>query len=139
MKAPYGLEMIEDCVACPLLKDRVFCNLSKDALAGLDAISSSATYPKGSLLFVEGQEPRGVFILRGGRVKLYGAAASGKSIIFRVAEAGELIGLPSTLSAKPYEVTAEVLEPLQANFIRRDDVYPSCGRTERPPSKSPKC
>lgn len=121
MKAPYGLEMIEDCVACPLLKDRVFCNLSKDALAGLDAISSSATYPKGSLLFVEGQEPRGVFILCGGRVKLYGAAASGKSIIFRVAEAGELIGLPSTLSAKPYEVTAEVLEPLQANFIRRDD------------------
>jgi CRP/FNR family cyclic AMP-dependent transcriptional regulator len=121
MNTPYGLEVIEDCIACPLLKDRVFCNLGKDALAGLDAISSSATYPKGAILFVEGQDPRGVFILCTGRVKLYGAAANGKSVIFRIAEAGEIIGLPSTLSEKPYEVTAEVLEPTQANFIRRAD------------------
>src|SRR6201996_5670260 len=120
MNTPYGLEVIEDCIACPLLKDRVFCNLGKDALAGLDAISSSATYPKGAILFVEGQEPRGVFILCTGRVKLYGAAANGKSVIFRIADAGEIIGLPSTLSDKPYEVTAETLEPTQANFIRRD-------------------
>jgi CRP/FNR family transcriptional regulator, cyclic AMP receptor protein len=120
MQTPYGLEVIEDCIACPLLKDRVFCNLPKDALAGLDAISSTATYPKGAILFVEGQEPRGVFILCTGRVKLYGAASNGKSVIFRIADAGEIIGLPSTLSEKPYEVTAEVLEPTQANFIRRD-------------------
>jgi CRP/FNR family cyclic AMP-dependent transcriptional regulator len=120
MNTPYGLEVIEDCIACPLLKDRVFCNLPKDALAGLDAISSTATYPKGAVLFVEGQEPRGVFILCTGKVKLYGAAANGKSVIFRIADAGEIIGLPSTLSEKPYEVTAEVLEPTQANFIRRD-------------------
>lgn len=120
MNTPYGLEVIEDCIACPLLKDRVFCNLGKDALAGLDAISSTATYPKGAILFVEGQEPRGVFILCTGRVKLYGAAANGKSVIFRIADAGEIIGLPSTLCDKPYEVTAEVLQPTQANFIRRD-------------------
>jgi CRP/FNR family transcriptional regulator, cyclic AMP receptor protein len=120
MKTPYGLEVIEDCIACPLLKDRVFCNLPRAALEGLDAISSSATYPKGAILFVEGQDPRGVFILCHGRVKLYGAAATGRSVIFRIADAGEIIGLPSTLSQKPYEVTAEALEPTHANFIRRD-------------------
>jgi CRP/FNR family transcriptional regulator, cyclic AMP receptor protein len=120
VKTPYGLEIIEDCIACPLLKDRVFCNLSPEALGGLDAISASATYPKGSLLFMEGQEPRGVFILCTGRVKLYGESAAGRSVIFRIAEAGEIIGLPSTLSSKPYEVNAEALEPLQANFIPRD-------------------
>jgi CRP/FNR family transcriptional regulator len=53
-------------------------------------------------------------------VKLYGAASTGKSVIFRIAEAGEIVGLPSTLSDKVYEVTAEALEPVQANFIRRD-------------------
>jgi len=51
---------------------------------------------------VEGQEPRGVFILCNGRVKLFGASATGKAVIFRIAESGEIIGLPSTLSAKPY-------------------------------------
>src|SRR5271170_5548013 len=121
MKTPYGLTVIEDCIACPMLKDRLFCNLPRAALEGLDAISSAATYPRGAVLFVEGQEPRGVFILCNGRVKLFGTSATGKAIIFRIAESGEIIGLPSTLSAKPFELTAEALEPTQANFIRRDD------------------
>ncbi len=121
MKTPYGLNVIEDCIACPMHKDRLFCNLPETALAGLDAISSSATYPRGSVLFVEGQSPRGVFIVCNGQVKLFGTSSSGKALIFRIAEPGEIIGLPSTLSGKPYELTAEALEPIQANFIRRDD------------------
>jgi CRP/FNR family cyclic AMP-dependent transcriptional regulator len=121
MKTPYGLQLIEDCIACPMLRDRVFCNLPTDALRRLDAISSPSSYPRGAVLFVEGQEPRGVYVLCIGRVKLFGVSATGKTAIFRIAEAGELIGLPSTLSDKPYEVTAEALEPTQANFIRRED------------------
>jgi CRP/FNR family cyclic AMP-dependent transcriptional regulator len=104
-----------------MLKDRIFCNLPEGALAGLDAISTSSIYPKGAVLFAEGQEPRGAFILCNGRAKLYGTSASGKSVIFRIAEAGEIIGLPSTLSGQPYELTAESLEPTQANFIHRGD------------------
>jgi CRP/FNR family transcriptional regulator, cyclic AMP receptor protein len=128
MKTPYGLNVIEDCIACPMHKDRLFCNLPETALAGLDAISSSATYPRGSVLFVEGQSPRGVFILCNGKVKLFGTSSSGKALIFRIAEPGEIIGLPSTLSGKPYELTAEALEPIQANFIRRDDFLSFLGR-----------
>src|SRR5580698_1186673 len=101
MKAPYGLHVIESCLACPVLKDRVFCNLPHAALAGLDEISSPATYPRGAVLFIEGQDPRGVYILCNGRVKLFGASAAGRAVIFRIAEPGEIIGLPSTLSFKP--------------------------------------
>jgi CRP/FNR family transcriptional regulator len=120
MKTPYGLQIIESCLTCPLVKERIFCDLPRPVLAALDAISSSATYPKDAILFVEGQEPRGVFVLCNGRVKLSTNSADGKSIIARIAEPGELVGLPGTLSGKPYELTAEALEPLQANFIPRD-------------------
>jgi CRP/FNR family transcriptional regulator len=120
MKTPYGLQIIESCLTYPLVKERIFCDLPRPVLAALDAISSSATYPKDATLFVEGQEPRGVFILCNGRVKLSTGSADGKSIIARVAEPGEMVGLPGTISGKPYELTAEALEPLQANFIRRD-------------------
>jgi CRP/FNR family transcriptional regulator, cyclic AMP receptor protein len=119
MKTPYGLEIIENCLTCPLHKDRIFCNLHPGALAGLDAISSPATYPKGAILFVEGQEPRGLFVICNGRVKLSASSAGGKSLILRVAESGEVVGLPGTISGKPYEVTAEALEPIQANFLPR--------------------
>jgi CRP/FNR family transcriptional regulator, cyclic AMP receptor protein len=120
MKTPYGLQVIESCLGCPMMQDRLFCNLPPRTLEGLDAISSSATYPKGAILFVEGQEARGVFVICNGRMKLSASSADGKSLILRIADAGEVVGLPGTISGKPYEVTAEALEPLQANFIPRD-------------------
>ena len=120
MRTPYGLEIIESCLICPLRHDRIFCDLPLQELEALQAMSSLATYPKGTVLFVEGQEARGVFILCNGRVKLSAGSADGKSLIMRIAESGEIIGLPGTISGKPYEVTAEALEPLQANFIGRE-------------------
>jgi len=120
MKAPYGLQIIESCLTCPLVQDRIFCDLPRPILAAMDAISSSATYPKDAILFVEGQDPRGVFVLCHGRVKLSTTSADGKSIIVRIAEPGEIVGLAGTLSGKAYELTAEALEPLQANFIPRE-------------------
>ena len=121
MKTPYGLKVIDSCLNCPVHSQRLFCDLPQSVLAVLDSISSSATYPRGAVLFVEGQEPRGVFILCNGRVKLTATAADGKSVIVRVAEAGEIVGLPGTVSGQRYELTAEALEPIQANFISRKD------------------
>jgi CRP/FNR family transcriptional regulator, cyclic AMP receptor protein len=120
MKTPYGLQVIESCLTCPMQKDELFCDLSRSAMEGLDSISSSATYPKGALLFVEGQDPRGIFVICNGRVKLSASSADGKSVILRIAESGEVVGLPGSISGKPYEVTAEALEPIQANFIPRE-------------------
>src|SRR6516225_2661510 len=121
MRAPYGLEIIESCLSCPHREDRLFCNLPALAVQRLAAITSAAAYPKGATLFVEGQSPRGVFILCGGRVKLSTSSADGKSLIVRIAETGEVLGLPATVTGKPYELTADVLEPAQANFISRED------------------
>lgn len=119
--SPYGLEVIESCMTCPIATDRLFCDLPQGALAGLDLISSSATFPKGAVLFVEGQEPRGAFIICNGRVKLSANSADGKSLILRIADPGEVVGLPSTISGRPYELTAEALEPVQVNFIPRHE------------------
>lgn len=120
MPAPYGLQIIESCLSCPFREDRLFCDLSPEAVQTLAAITHPATYPKGAMLFVEGQPTRGVFVICTGRVKLCVSSAEGKTIILRIAEPGELVGLPSSVSGKPYSVTAEVLEPTQVNFIPRE-------------------
>src|SRR5215469_10106075 len=116
-RAPYGLEIIESCMNCPHREERLFCNLPIPSVQRLAAITSAATYPKGATLFVEGQSPRGVFILCSGRIKLSTSSADGRSLIVRIAEAGEVLGLPATVTGKSYELTAEVIEPTQANFI----------------------
>jgi len=121
MRAPYGLTIIENCLNCPHREDRLFCDLPSDAVRRLSEITSPATYPKGAMLFVEGQNARGVFIVCAGKVKLSTTSADGKSLIVRIVDAGEVMGLAATVSGKPYYATAEVIEPTQANFIGRND------------------
>jgi CRP/FNR family transcriptional regulator, cyclic AMP receptor protein len=121
MRAPYGLEIIENCVTCPHREDRLFCNLPPAAVRRLSEITSASTYPRGATLFVEGQAARGVFILCAGSVKLSTSSIDGRTLIVRMSEAGEVLGLPATVTGKPYELTAEVIEPAQANFISRAD------------------
>jgi CRP/FNR family transcriptional regulator, cyclic AMP receptor protein len=116
---PYGLQLSETSPGGPVVEERPFRSFPHRVSAGLEAISSSGTYPKGAILFVEGQKALGVFVVCNGRVKLSVSSADGKSLIVRRADAGELVGLPATISGKPYRLTAEALEPLQCNFIPR--------------------
>jgi len=121
VRAPYSLEIIENCLSCAHRKERLFCNLPPTAVKALAAITSSAAYPPGATLFVEGQAPRGVFILCSGKAKLSTTSAEGRTLILRIAEPGEVLGLSATVTGKSYELTADVIEPSQANFISRSD------------------
>ena len=121
LRAPYGLQIIENCMNCPHREERLFCNLPAPSVKKLSDITAASTYPKGATLFVEGQSPRGVFILCSGKVKLSTSAADGKTLILRISEIGEVLGLAAVVSGKPYQATADVLEPTQANFISRSD------------------
>lgn len=121
MRVPYGMELIEDCKACPLRKDGFFCQLPSVALNAFMNVKFTTTYPGQAVLFVEGQAPRGVYMLCKGRVKLTMTSADGKTLIVRICEPGEVLGAHAALSGEPYEVTAEVLQPCQVDFIRRED------------------
>jgi CRP/FNR family transcriptional regulator, cyclic AMP receptor protein len=118
-KTSYDLQVIET-LAPTVVKEHVFSDLPGPVLAALDAISVSANYPKDAILLAEGQEASGVLVVSSGRVKLSANSADGKSIIVRMAEPGELVGLPGTLSGRAYELTAEALEPVEAKFIPRE-------------------
>ncbi len=120
MRAPYGLNIIDNCATCLVREEHLFCNLPLPALQKLNEIKSTAVYPKSAMLFIEGQQPRGVFVLCTGKAKLYTSSREGKTVILNLAEAGDVLGLNATISNRPYELTAEMMEPGQANFITRD-------------------
>ena len=117
----YGFDLFESCAACKCRKDGFFCNLDAAALKTLDAYAFTNVYPEGATLFFEGQAPRGVFLLCHGAVKLSISSGDGKTLINRIAAAGEVLGLSSAILSIPYKSTAETLEPSQVNFIRQDD------------------
>ncbi len=121
-RSPYGLDLVDHCADCTLREKYLFCNLPDAALRHLERIKSTAAYPKAALLFLEGQNPRGIFILCSGKAKLSTSSADGKTIILRIAQPGEVLGLSAAISGKPYEVTVEILEAAQANFVSRENL-----------------
>jgi CRP/FNR family cyclic AMP-dependent transcriptional regulator len=121
MKGPYGLESSEHCQSCKLRANGFFCQLSAPALKDFDDVRSSTSYPEGALLFLEKQEPRGIFVLCAGEVKLSISSSGGKTLILRIAKPGEVLGLMATVAGVPYEVTAETIRPCQVAYIRRED------------------
>lgn len=116
-----AFRIIENCLTCEFREHRLFCNLPADVLQALQSMKTSSVYPKGTLLCLEGQAPRGIYVLCTGKAKLSTTSAEGKSIILRIAEPGEVLGLTAVVSNQPYESTIETLETSQANFIPQRD------------------
>jgi CRP/FNR family transcriptional regulator, cyclic AMP receptor protein len=121
MSTPYGIQISENCLLCKLRDTGFFCNLPKLSLQELERVKYASAYPQGAVLFLEGQAPRGVSVICSGRVKLSTTSRDGKTLILRIAQAGEVLGLHATVSGKPYELTGETLQPCQLDFIRRED------------------
>ncbi|MGA8149891.1 MAG: Crp/Fnr family transcriptional regulator [Terriglobales bacterium] len=102
--------------------DKTFCDLSAAAVDALELAALTTTYPTGAVLFAEEQAPRGVFIVRRGRVKLSICGSDGRTLILRIVEAGCPLGVAAVVSGRPYEATAETQEPSEVSFIRQSDL-----------------
>jgi len=122
VRTPYGLEVIESCMGCKASRENFFCRFSPTVLRSLDGASYHSVMPPDAVLFVEGQNPRGVYVLCSGKVKLSTTSKEGKVLILKHADAGEVLGLSAAISGTNYEMTAETCTPCQLNFISRQDL-----------------
>jgi CRP/FNR family transcriptional regulator, cyclic AMP receptor protein len=118
---PYGLPLSESCLSCKLRNQSFFCALAPKAVADLEHIKHANSFPSGAIVFLEGQSPRGVYVLCQGKAKLTTTNAEGKTMILKIAQPGEVLGLHATISGKAYELTVETLQPSQLTFIGRED------------------
>jgi CRP/FNR family cyclic AMP-dependent transcriptional regulator len=103
-------------------EDKTFCDLSPAVADALELEVLTTTYPTGAVLFAEGQMPRGVFIVRRGRVKLSICGSDGRTLILRIVEAGGALGVAAVVAGYKYEATAETQEPCEISFLRQSDL-----------------
>ncbi len=121
MHSPYGMALVEDCLSCKLCSEGFFCRLPMPVMEAFQFLKFTLAYPEGATLFVEGQVCRGIYILCKGRVKLSANSSEGHTLILKVSQPGEVLGLNAALSGIPHETTAETGQPCQVNFVKRDD------------------
>lgn len=87
----------------------------------LEPVKSVVNLPKHARLLEEGQVPEGIFVLLHGSVKLFVSLKGGKTLILRVVQSGEVLGLSATMSGNAAEYTAETLSPTQFLYVPRKD------------------
>ena len=109
-------------MGCKASRESFFCRFSSPVLRSLDEVSHHTIMPEEAVLFIEGQTPRGVFVLCSGVVTLSTTSKEGKVLILKQAEAGEVLGLSAAISGTNYEMTAETASACQLNFISRQDL-----------------
>ena len=72
---------------------------------------------KRQVVYHEGHQPHGVFVVEAGRIKITKTDGKGHKLTLRVAGPGDLIGYDALLAGGPYTATAEVIEEATLSFL----------------------
>lgn len=105
------------CQNCPNAGKHAFCSLGDDARCFLESQSIAVEYPRGTILFREGDPCGAIYVLCSGKVKVSVTSREGRTMILRIANGGDVLGMSAALGGEPFEVTAEALEPTRVRVL----------------------
>lgn len=100
---------------------KFFSKLPSSALEDFCLIEHPSPYAANSALFTEGEPVKALFVILEGEVRLSINSSDGKRLSLRIAREGDIVGLSSTLSGTPYDMTAETLYPSKIASIERSE------------------
>ncbi|HSY00719.1 MAG TPA: Crp/Fnr family transcriptional regulator [Acidobacteriaceae bacterium] len=123
------MERNQGCLDCPVRGKHLFCNMEAAAIEKFDSIGTPVQFSRGAIIFREGDSCGSIHVLCSGRVKLSATSREGRTLILKIARAGEVLGLSAALANQPYEVTAETVEPVRLKTIRRQALLDFLDRT----------
>ena len=101
------------CQSCPAC---VFCSRPDQLWPGLETVAPIRSFPRGKLLFAEGQSVTELIILCGGHVRLYFLTAEGKEVTVTWVGPGALIGCTGLFARTQYDLSCVAVEEC---YVRR--------------------
>jgi CRP/FNR family transcriptional regulator len=119
-RPPTGLHPVQS--ACLPLADNFFWSISPESRAAFDKIKHTSTFPSHTVIFVEGQSAGGVFVLGTGRAKLSTCSVEGRTMILRIADCGEVLGLHASITGLPHAMTVATMQPSTLDFVSRENL-----------------
>jgi CRP/FNR family transcriptional regulator len=93
--------------------------LPEDQLDDLAKIAISQKYPKGQVIFEDGDEGKGFFVVKSGRIKVYKISADGKEQILHFFGPGEHFAEVPAFDGKCFPASAAAIETTEVLFFPR--------------------
>ncbi|MBW1672649.1 MAG: Crp/Fnr family transcriptional regulator [Deltaproteobacteria bacterium] len=98
----------------------IFKGLQEGKLSDLAEIAVEKHFSKGQIIFLEGDEGKGFFVVYSGFVKIYKISSEGKEKILRLVKPRDIFGPVPLFSGETYPASADAMKPTKALFFPRD-------------------
>ena len=98
----------------------LFSGLETGHIKNLARISLCRKFRRGELIFSEGDDASGFFIMISGRVKIYKISPEGKEQILHIFGGGEPFGEVPVFTGQPFPACSEALTEMSTLFFPRD-------------------
>jgi CRP-like cAMP-binding protein len=99
-----------------------FDGITQEHVKMLNEYSNIMHLMKGEILFKEGEEPSGLYIITKGKIKVYRTGNEGKEQIVRLSNQGDLVGYRALIGEGDYKSAAATLEESHVCFIPKEIV-----------------
>lgn len=116
----HNSNIIPDCGNCPTCSESLFGSFKGTELEAISNQKSYALYKKGQYIFREGHEPKGLFCIHDGNVKITKISEDGKEQIVRLAKPANFIGYRALLCNDTYRASAIALMDTHVCFFPKE-------------------
>ncbi len=99
----------------------VFAGLSDRDWEKVADIFSERQYQRDDYIFLEGEAPEALYVVKAGKVKVLRHSPDGKDVVLRMAGPGHLLGSVAVFDGGGYPGTAQAIEDCTVLVISRND------------------
>ena len=104
----------------------LFAALSESELQGLAQRAVEKRFAPDEMLFWEGEECAGIFLIIQGSVKIFRTSPSGREVMLSIEAAPATVAELPLFDGGPYPASVRVVEPVVSLFINKSDFQQVC-------------
>jgi CRP-like cAMP-binding protein len=112
-----------NCSLCHVNRKCIFKDLDSTDLEEIKKNATSHTYKKNQVIFLQGNEPHGLYCVSGGKVKIVITDIDGKEVILRLNTESDIMGHVALFSGELYRASAIALEDSDITFYKKDFIF----------------
>ena len=112
--------------AAALRQTKLFSELDAGELASIGEYAFEKFFPTGKMLFVAGEESRGLFVVVSGRLRAFQQNSEGREQVMHVDTAGATIGEVPVFDGGPYPASVIAEEDTHTLFIPKQEMQQFC-------------
>lgn len=108
---------------CHIKENALFTHLTESQLDAFKDVITFVQRKKREIIVMEGDECKGLYIIKGGRVKLIRASSTGKEQIIKILNPGDLLGFEVFYDGKTFATSAVAMEEAELCFIGKGNFF----------------